>query len=48
MVTLSDKAKASLKVWENLLFDDVFKVGSLVIGCYSKNDSCTLRHEKCM
>ena len=43
LVALGDQAEASLKIWENLLFDDVSKVGSLAHGGYSKGDSGTLR-----
>ena len=42
LVALGDQPKASLKIWENLLFD-VSKVGSLAHGAYSKGDSGTLR-----
>ena len=43
LVALGDQAEESLKIWENLLFDDVSKVGSLAHGGYSKGDSGTLR-----
>ena len=43
LVALGDQAEESLKIWENLLFDDVSKVGSLAHGRYSKGDSGTLR-----
>ena len=43
LVALGDQAEASLKIWENLLFDDVSKVRSLTHGGYSKGDSGTLR-----
>ena len=43
LVALGDQAEASLKICENLLFDDISKVGSLAHGGYSKGDSRTLR-----
>ena len=43
LVALGDQAEASLKIWENVLLDDVSKVGSLAHGGYSKGDSDTLR-----
>ena len=46
LVAFGDQAEASLKIWQNLLFDDVFKVGSLAHGGYSKGDSGTLRQIK--
>ena len=46
LVAFGDQAEASLKIWQNLLFDDVFKVGSLAHGGYSKGDFATLRQKK--
>ena len=45
-MTLGDKAKASLEVWENLLFDDVYKAGSWIHGCYSKAHTSSLQFIK--
>ena len=40
---LGAQAEESIKLWENLIFDEFIKVGSLVHGGYSKGDSGTLR-----
>ena len=43
LVALGDQAKASLKIWESFLTEDVTKVGSLAHGGYSVGDSGTLQ-----